>query len=76
MKALGNAVKTERRAQKLAQGELGELAGTGLNFVSQLERGKNTVRLDKTLAVLKALGLELQIIRGKKGISAGPSLIP
>jgi len=66
---IGTAIKRERKAQQLTQGELGELAGTGLNFVSQLERGKMTVRLDKAVAVLKVLGLELQVIHGKKGLS-------
>ena len=75
-KIIGQCVRVERRARGLTQQELGELAGTGLNFVSQLERGKTTVRLDKALAVLKVLGLELQIVRGKKGVSVAPGVVP
>jgi len=67
---IGKVLRKERKALKLTQQNLGELAGTGLNFVSQLERGKNTARLDKVLAVLTVLGLELKIIRGKKGVSS------
>ena len=67
---LGKVVRTERKAQKLTQQRLGNLAETGLNFVSQLERGKRTVRLDKVLAVLKVLGLELRIVRGKNSVSS------
>lgn len=71
---IGQAVREERQARELTQQELGELAGTGLNFISQLERGKATVRLDKLLSVLRVLGLELQIIRGKKGLSVAPGV--
>lgn len=66
---LGKAVKGERQALGLSQKALGELAGTGINFISQLERGKQTVRIDKALAVLKVLGLEVQVIRGKGCLS-------
>lgn len=66
---IGKAIRQERKAQKLTQQQLGELAGTGLNFVSQIEKGKATARLDKVLALLKILGLELQVVRGKKGVS-------
>lgn len=71
---IGHAIRDERQTRGLTQQELGELAGTGLNFISQLERGKPTVRLDKLLSVLRVLGLELQITRGKKGVSVSPDL--
>ena len=71
---LGQAVRAERRAQGLTQSQLGDLAGTGLNFVSQLERGKPTVRFDKTIAVLSVLGLELRLIRGQSGLTRDPQL--
>ena len=68
-KSLGQVVRTERQAQKLTQAELGQYSGTGLNFVSQLERGKPTVRFDKLISILSVLGLELHLQRGKRGIS-------
>ncbi len=71
---IGQVVRDERKAQGLSQTELGDLAGTGLNFISQLERGKETVRLDKTLAVLNVLGLELSIVRGSGGLTVGAEL--
>jgi transcriptional regulator with XRE-family HTH domain len=46
----------------LTQTELAGLAGTGLRFVSELERGKPNVALDKLTAVLAVLGLRLQAI--------------
>jgi transcriptional regulator with XRE-family HTH domain len=54
---------------RLSQQELGDLAGTGLNFVSQVERGKETVRFDKLLAVLRVLGLRLVLSRGTEGLT-------
>ena len=71
---LGEAVRKERKARKLTQQELGELAGTGLNFVSQVERGKETVRLDKLLAIMKVVGLELVIARGHNKLSLSTEL--
>ena len=35
------------------------MANTGVRFVSDLENGKPTVQLDKTIKVLEALGLGL-----------------
>ncbi|MCC6220675.1 MAG: helix-turn-helix transcriptional regulator [Deltaproteobacteria bacterium] len=68
-KVISNIIRQERKARKLNQQELADLSGTGLNFISQLERGKPTVRLDKLLEVLAVLGLELHIQRGKQIIS-------
>ncbi|MDR3485312.1 MAG: helix-turn-helix transcriptional regulator [Bradyrhizobium sp.] len=55
------AIKTARRALKLRQAELAAAAGVGLRFLVELEAGKPTVQLDKTLAVLDALGLDFQL---------------
>jgi HTH-type transcriptional regulator/antitoxin HipB len=59
--AIGAAVRRARKTHGLTQSQLAGLAGTGLRFVSELERGKPNVALDKTLAVLAVLGLRLQI---------------
>ena len=63
-----NKIRQERKALGLNQTELAEMAGTGINFVSQLEMGKESIRLDKLLAILKVLGLEMQLQRGKRGL--------
>jgi len=56
---IGSAVRTARRAQGLQQEDLALVAGTGRRFISDLERGKPTARLEPTLRVLHALGLEV-----------------
>lgn len=55
-------MRRARKAHGLTQFQLAGLAGTGLRFVSELERGKQSVALDKVLAVLAALGLRLQAV--------------
>jgi y4mF family transcriptional regulator len=56
---IGTAVRQARLAQGLRQDQLAGAAGVGVRFVVELERGKPTVRLDKVLAVLDALGCRL-----------------
>lgn len=58
---IGEAVRQARRAHGLTQSQLAGLAGTGLRFVSELERGKPSISLDKTLAVLAVLGLRVRV---------------
>lgn len=59
--ALGSRVRAERRRLGLRQDQFAASAGVGLRFLVELERGKPTVRLDKVLSVLSALGLTLDV---------------
>jgi y4mF family transcriptional regulator len=54
--AIGRFVRERRRASHLTQQELGELAGVGTRFVSELERGKPTLRMDAVNRVLRVFG--------------------
>jgi HTH-type transcriptional regulator / antitoxin HipB len=58
---LGNAVRTARKRQGLTQAELAARADVGLRFLSELENGKPTVQLQRTMRVLAALGLTLGV---------------
>lgn len=58
---IGRIVRTARRAQGLRQDQLAGAAGVGVRFLSELERGKATVRLEKVLAVLDTLGCTMSI---------------
>jgi HTH-type transcriptional regulator / antitoxin HipB len=71
---LGTTVRRQRKLLKLTQEDLGNLAGTGLNFVSHVEKGKSTVRLDKLMALLKVLGIEIHLRCGKADISLSSEL--
>ncbi|PWM44337.1 MAG: transcriptional regulator [Coriobacteriia bacterium] len=56
-KELGKLIVHERKAQGLTQTQLAGLSGAGITFLSNLENGKQTAELGKTLNVLAALGL-------------------
>lgn len=58
---LGAAIRAARKQAGLEQKDAAGLAGVGLRFLSDLERGKPTVRMDKVLQVLDVLGLELTV---------------
>ena len=58
---IGKIVKKERKALGLTQADLALTSGTGMRFISDLENGKPTCQLGKTLMVLKTLGLRLDI---------------
>jgi HTH-type transcriptional regulator/antitoxin HipB len=61
---LGIVVRKRRKALQITQQELARLAGCGLVFVYNLERGKASLRFDKLLAVLGVLGLEVAVTAG------------
>ena len=56
---IGNALKTRRKEYQLRQEEVAEFARVSERFVREVEKGKQTVRLDKLMDVLAAVGLEL-----------------
>jgi y4mF family transcriptional regulator len=56
---ISRQVKLRRKSLRLTQDELADLAGCSQRFVRSLEAGKQSVRMDKVLAVLHALGLDL-----------------
>ena len=58
---LGNLIRLERKKQALTQAQLAGLSGVGIRFLSELERGKNSCEIGKTLHILKMLGLTLSI---------------
>jgi len=65
---LGHTVKNARRRQGLRQDQLAAAANVGVRFIVDLEAGKETAQMGKTLAVLRALGLSLKLTDPK-----GPS---
>jgi len=57
---LGEVIRRRRRELGLTQTQVAEVANTNLRFVSELERGKPTARLENVLRVLATLGIELK----------------
>ena len=58
---LGQFVRETRREAGLTQEQLAGAAGTGVRFLIELEAGKPTAQLGKTLAVLAVLGCTVRI---------------
>ncbi|MCP1387701.1 helix-turn-helix transcriptional regulator [Corynebacterium sp. TA-R-1] len=56
---LGEIIRAERRARGLTQLDLAELAEVSDRFVRELEKGKATAELGKTMAVFAVLGFDL-----------------
>ncbi len=56
---LGEVVRQQRKAQGLTQKELAGLCGVGVRFLGELERGKESCEIGKTLLIVKMLGINL-----------------
>ena len=58
-KQIGQIVRKARKAIRVTQKELALTSGTGLRFIIELEHGKPTCKLQKTLTVLNTLGVRM-----------------
>ncbi len=58
---LGKTIRNARRAAGLRQDELAGAANVGVRFIIELEAGKPTAQIGKTLSVLDALGCRIGI---------------
>jgi y4mF family transcriptional regulator len=58
---LGALVRSRRKQLKVNQAELAMTCGTGLRFIVDLEKGKATCQIGKVMAVLRILGLSIEV---------------
>jgi transcriptional regulator with XRE-family HTH domain len=63
---IGVKMRSIRKSQHVSQETLAGLAGTGARYVSELERGKETIRMRELLKLLDALGAGLYILTPKE----------
>lgn len=61
-KDLGRLVKERRQQLGLTQAELALSSGTGVRFISDLENGKETCQIGRSLKVFATLGLHVSIL--------------
>ncbi len=54
-------VRARRKALRLNQRDLADIAGVSERFVRFVEQGKPSVQVDSLLALLEALGLRLEV---------------
>jgi y4mF family transcriptional regulator len=60
-KDIGTVIRARRKALGLTQKELVDIAPFGTTFISDLENGKETAQLNKTIETVRMLGLRLII---------------
>jgi y4mF family transcriptional regulator len=63
---LNNFVRKKRKTLKMTQQEMSEKSGVGLRFIRELERGKETLKMDKVNQVLSLFGYELGPISSER----------
>jgi y4mF family transcriptional regulator len=59
IRALGAVIRQRRKSLGLRQDAVALAAGVGVMFVSALERGKPSAEVEKVLAVLNAVGIDI-----------------
>jgi HTH-type transcriptional regulator/antitoxin HipB len=66
-KELGALVRQRRKEAGLTLKDAAGMAGVGIRFLSELERGKPTLQLGLAIEVLQLFGLELHVLaRGER----------
>ena len=60
-KTLSEIIRKHRKAAGLSQLQLAEMAGVGKTVVFDLEKGKETIRLDTLRKILNVLNIKVQL---------------
>lgn len=60
-KQIGNLIRDTRKALGVTQKDLALTSGTGLRFIIDLEKGKETCEIGKALAILNTLGIKITL---------------
>jgi y4mF family transcriptional regulator len=58
---IGELVRESRKRLGVTQKDLALTSGTGLRFIIELEKGKETCQIGKALTVLQTLGIKLTL---------------
>lgn len=61
VRQLGETIRKVRKDQGLTQEQLAAACGVGTRFIRELERGKESCHLGKSLRVVKMLGMDISI---------------
>ncbi len=59
---IGKLIRDTRKSMGVTQKDLALTSGTGIRFIIDLERGKETCEIGKTLAILNTLGIRLSLM--------------
>lgn len=58
---IGRLVRETRKGLSVTQKALALTSGTGLRFIVELEKGKETAEIGKVLTILQTLGIQLTL---------------
>jgi HTH-type transcriptional regulator/antitoxin HipB len=58
---IGTLIRATRKKLGVTQKDLALTSGTGLRFVVDLEKGKETCEIGKALTILQTLGIKLTL---------------
>jgi HTH-type transcriptional regulator/antitoxin HipB len=58
---IGRLVRETRKGLGVTQKALALTSGTGLRFIIELEKGKETAEIGKVLTILQTLGIQLTL---------------
>lgn len=58
---IGEVIRDTRRSLDVTQKDLALTSGTGLRFIIDLEKGKETCEIGKALRVLQTLGIKMKL---------------
>ena len=59
--SLGQAIRNRRKELSYTQKYISEVTGFSMSFLSDLENGKTTCEIGKTLHIMNMLGLNLSV---------------
>jgi len=62
-RTLGQAIRFRRKELGYTQACLSEVTGLSITFISDVERGKPTAEIEKTIRLINLLGLDLLVER-------------
>ena len=62
-RTLGQAIRYRRKELGYTQACLSEVTGLSITFISDVERGKPTAEIEKTIRLINILGLDLLVER-------------
>ena len=60
-KSLGKAISARRKELKYTQSYISSITGFSTSFISDLENGKNTAEIGKTIDIINVLGMNILV---------------
>lgn len=69
---IGKLIRETRKRLRVTQKSLALTSGTGLRFIIELEKGKETCEIGKVLTVLQTLGIKMTLTPPATAAQRGP----